>query len=535
MHCQLETLRWCFPPSVRLILGELPKTLDETYERTLMGIDQEKQVYANRLFQCLAISTRPLRVEELAELFAIPLDPESTSEFNIHWRPEDPDASILSACSKLVTIDHDRGDKVVQFSHFSVREYLTSDRIANSAPVSHFHILPKLAHTLLARACLSVLLQLDYILDKTMIQNFPLARYAAEHWVEHAQFEDVSVDIQDMMDCLFDSKKPHFAAWLWLCDGENSQRRYRRSPSPTRPGAEPLYYAALYGFRGLVERLLDAHPQDVNAWGGYYYTPLLAALNKDHPNIALLLLERGAAAESRGRQLQTALYAASSRGYTEVVHALIDRGADLNAVCDDTDNRHHVRWTPLRVALDKGRLEIAELLLEHGADVDYQDNDGKNLLHIASRHSSIEITRLLLDHGVNLNAFDTCGETPLHDASSKGQITVVVLLIEHGADVNARNKSGSTPLHKAARGGRLEIVQLLLDHGANVNAQREDRWTALHVAAYNGRFQVVEVLVEHGADTHVRTNKGKIPFQLASEKNYPQVAHFLSEHSGEAM
>jgi len=516
-------------------LDELPVTLDETYERALKGIDQEKRDYANRLFHCLAVSIRPLRIEELAELFAILPEADSTPEFNIGWRPEDPEEFILSTCTTLVSIVNIYGERVTQFSHFSVREYLTSHRIVKSAPVSHFHILPRLAHTALARACLSVLLQLDYILDKTIIQNFPLARYAAEHWVEHAQFEGVSSDIQDMMDCLFDSNKPHFAAWLWLCDGGNSQRRYRRSPSPTRPGAEPLYYAALYGFRDLAERLLDAHPQDVNAWGGYYYTPLLAALNKEHPNIALLLLERGADPESRGRQLQTALYAASFRGYTEVVRSLIDHGADLNAVCDDTDNRRHVRWTPLHVALEKGRLEIARLLLEHGADVNYQDNDGKNLLHVALRHPSIEITRLLLDLGANPNAFDTCGETPLHEASSRGQITVVVLLLKNGAHVDVRNKLGLTPLHKAAKGGRLEIVQLLLDHGANVNAQREDRWTALHVAAYNGRFQVVEVLVKHAADTHVRTNKGKTPFQLASEQNYPQVVRFLSEHTGEGM
>ena len=58
-----------------------------------MEIDEEKKAYANRLFQCLAISTRPLRVKELAEIFAVLPDAESALgfKFNISWRPQDPE------------------------------------------------------------------------------------------------------------------------------------------------------------------------------------------------------------------------------------------------------------------------------------------------------------------------------------------------------------------------------------------------------------------------------------------------------------
>jgi len=489
-------------------LDELPKTLDGSYERILREIDEEKRPYTYRLFQCLVISTRPLCVKELSELSAILPDAGSTLGFENGWRPENPEEFILSACSPLVTVvkdvrnndandgseekdndyndddDDNAGDninddedRVVQFSHFSVREYLTSDRIANNAHVSHFHILPKPAHALLARACLGVLLQLDYGLDDAKIRLLPLARYAAEHWVDYARFEDVSSDIQDMMDCLFDSNKPHLAAWLWLCDVENSRSRYQRTPSPTRPDAVPLYYAALCGFRDLSERLLRARPQDVNAWGGYYYTPLLAALHKEHPNIALLLLERGADVESRGRQLQTALYVASSCGYTEVVTLLIDRGANPNAQCDDEDV-DVVKWTPLFVALQKGRLEIARILLRHGANVNYQDNFGRGPLHIASHHPSDDLALLLLDHSVDSNASDYWGRTALHEASSKGQIAVVTLFLERGAKVDARSKLGSTPLDEAKRYGHSEVVKLLLDHGADADAQMNDYRTA---------------------------------------------------------
>jgi hypothetical protein len=98
---------------------------------------------------------------------------------------------VLSACSSLIfIIDKDKGgNQVVQFSHFSVKEYLTSERLATADSEerpSYYHILPEPAHTILADAGLSVLLQLDDKIDRNIIAHFPLALYAAQYWVEHA-------------------------------------------------------------------------------------------------------------------------------------------------------------------------------------------------------------------------------------------------------------------------------------------------------------------------------------------------------------
>jgi hypothetical protein len=240
--------------------------LDGTYEQTLRMIDKQKRDFAYRLFQCLVVSKRSLRVEELAELFSIQPNAGTIPTFDASWRPEDPEEFVLSACSSLVAVVNVYGRKTVQFSHFSVREYLISDRIAISEQVSRFHVLPRLAHTLLARACLSVLLQLDDRVARDNIRDFPLALYSAEHWVDHAQFEDVSSDIQHGMECLFDKDKPHFAAWLWLY---NIDKPFSIAAfHPARRYPVPLYYAALCGFRDITEHLLNVHPQDVNARGG---------------------------------------------------------------------------------------------------------------------------------------------------------------------------------------------------------------------------------------------------------------------------
>jgi ankyrin repeat protein len=516
-------------------LDELPETLDATYERTLLGINKQIRDYARRLFQCLVISIRPLRVKELAELFVIQPYGDTTPALDVGWRPEDPEEFILSTCSTLVSIVDINGAKAVQFSHFSVREYLTSDRVANSAPVSYFHILPKPAHNLLVRACLSTLFQIDSSIDKTKIQDFPLAWYAAEHWVDHARFEGISSDIRDGMDYLFDKNKPYFAVWIWLCDVENGRARDRISHSPAQPNATPLYYAALCGFCDLAERLLNAYPQDLNARGGYHETPLHAALDKGHLDIVLFLLNCGADVESRDRLRHTAFYKASSRGYAKVLRSLIDHGADPDAEFDEKDHQRDVKWTALHLASKNGTLGTAEALIEFGADINHQDNFGRTPLHIALRRRSNELVRLLLNHGANLNTSDTWGITPLHEASIHGLTAFVASLLEHRAHVDPRDKLGSTPLHLATRAGHPEVVQLLLDHGADANMQGRDRWTALHEAAVEGRVQILEVLLNRGADPHARTRWGDTPFQLASGQSCTQIRRLLSEHTGEGI
>ena len=201
-YCQLETLCHCPRRYISSTLNKLPKTLDETYEQILQGIPEVMWMDAHRIFQWIMVSLRPLGVEEVAEVFAMNFDEEMSGspQFEPSWRDANAETAVLSACSTLVTIVVEHGwphRKIVQFSHFSVQEYLTSDCIANAGHVSHFHIHPKPAHTLLAKACLSVLLHLDYSIDESKIENFPLAKYAARYWVEHARFGDVSLYIDD--------------------------------------------------------------------------------------------------------------------------------------------------------------------------------------------------------------------------------------------------------------------------------------------------------------------------------------------------
>src|SRR6266403_1156399 len=560
--CQFDRLRRNFPSSIRRILADLPESLDETYEQTLLGIDKEKRIYAQRLFRCLSVSIRPLRVEELAEILAVESDSTAVPSFNEDLRPPDAEEALLSACSSLIAIVDREGGQIVQFTHFSVKEYLTSDRLENAGEhLSFYHILPEPAHTLLAHVGLGILLRLDDKIDKNTIDQFPLAPYAARHWIDHAKFRNVSSQVEDVMERLFDSAKPHFAAWIWLYDID----RYWMDPMskirPTQPEAVPLYHASWCGFRGLVERLLISHSPDIKSRGGTHSTPLHAATVKGHVEVASLLLERGADPNSRddlgrvplhgvsqGGQLVTEqtslrvarflvnsgadvdvaddnsltpLHAAAQGGFRDIAELLLESGARLDAPEKD-------QKTALHLACGNGRLEVSRFLIERGSDLKSRDNEGFIPLHSASRYGHLEVARLLLDCGSDVNVGERQSWTPLHYALRNGYLDLARLLIDRSADVNARDNQGWSPLRYASRYGYLDIAQLSIDRGVDVNAPKDNRWTPMHLASSNGHLEIAMLLVQRGATVDSRNDREETPLYCTARGGHLDMARFWS-------
>jgi ankyrin repeat protein len=463
----LDALRHCFPPNLRQYLNELPDTLDETYERILKGISKTQKDNAHRLLQCLTVAVRPLLVEELAELLVFDfraLTAGGIPTFNEDWRWDDEEEAVLSTCSSLVTIIPRDGSQVVQFSHFSVKEYLTSSRLAQSAhgEVSRFHIDLEAAHTIMAQACLATLLQLDEHTGKNDANGSPLVKYAAQHWVDHAQFGKVSPRIRDGMHDLFDSSKPYFAAWLQVHNIDEMWAIF--SPYPRDDVGSPLYYAAFCGFYEIVERLIMEHPDQVNARGGFNLFPLPAALYKRHPHVANLLYRHGALVDVQGRDGNTPLYATSYFGQVDTMRWLLDHGADADARC-------HYRHTPLFEAIFAVQLEAVQILLERNAGTNLQNTNGKTplywvLTHGESEGKVVDIAWRLLEHGADPNIPDNDHITPLHRASARGRLAAARLLLNYGAKVDEKDRYGKTPFQWAGAERRDEMRKLLVEHGA---------------------------------------------------------------------
>jgi hypothetical protein len=436
----LEVLRDCIPSSVRRTLMELPESLDETYERILKEIKKPNRAHARRVLQCLVVAIRPLRAAELAEVLAVDFDDaEGIPRLKPDWRWEEQELALLSACSSLIAIVQVGRSRVVQFSHFSVKEFLTSSRLATaSGEISSYHIDLEPAHTILAQASLGVLLQIQDDVEGCTPEDHPLTLYAAEHWTTHAKFGGVWSRLHTGMEYLFDANKPHFKVWLTLCDIDTrpdyDATFYEFVPYDKSP-ATPLYYAALCGFHDLVEHLITEHPQDVNTNGGFYVRPLVAALAGGHFKTADLLRLDGADLDVQGHFGRNPLHAAAYSGYIEVVRRLIE----YDPAYVDVRTRSESRSTPSHWALrrhdfkDGSVASVLRLLLEHGADINAQNQDGRTPLHMASFDGALEVVRLLLEHGADVEAKDKYGETALQDATCRRHDEIVKVLREHGA------------------------------------------------------------------------------------------------------
>jgi len=491
VHCQLQYLRQCLRQRIRRALDELPDTLDETYDRTLEEIGKQNWEYAHRLFQCVAAASRPLRVKELAEFLAFDFDTHSIPTLREDWREEDPAHAVRSTCSSLLAIVDVDGSSVIQFSHFSVKEYLTSERLAKSKGIiSRFNVSMTLAHTIIARACLGVLLQIDEDVIKDDLERFPLAEYAGEHWAGHARFEGVSSNIQDGMRRLFDPDSHHVSVCLWIY-GPDLEIGFR-SECPSQVKASTILYAAWCGLHDIVQFLVVERSQNVNARG--------------------LHLE------------ETPLSVASREGHSEVARVLLEHGAD-------TETRDKYNYSPLEWSSQKGHVEVVRVLLENHADVNFSTENKWTALHSASWSGQVAVARVLLGNGADPNGKTTYNETPLHLACNEG---VTRILLEYGADPNARNSKNWTPLHRALERNRAEVAHVLLENGVDANARdAEKNRTPLHVASKLGHLDCVRLLLQHGADIHARDDEDQTPFQDASARGAQSIMQLLLENGAE--
>ena len=412
MFCQLEVSRHCFPQSVRRILEELPDSLDETYERILKGIRKPNQGIAHRLMQCLVAAVRPLQVKELAEVLAFDFDSDGIPKLNEDWRWEDQEEAVMSACSSLVAVVKDGDSWIVQFSHFSVKEFLTADRLAEPMrDVSRYHIELEVENTILAQACIGVLLRLDDHVDRDNIKDFPLARYAAEYWPQHAKFGSESARIKNGMECLFDEDKLHFATWLWVYDYSEEWMRSMPTERPKKPGTIPLYHATRLGFRDLAAHLIAEHPEHLNANSGWK---------------------------------QIVMHGAAAGGNTDIFSLLLEHDVDV-------DGRDMFGTTPLHWASNYGRCDFGRCLIDHGADVNAQDQEGMTPLFYAASHDRFVFAQMLLERGAMIYVLDNQRRTPLRTVLEEGSPRVARLLTmawcrwynESGNDTSSRRP---TPL-----------------------------------------------------------------------------------------
>lgn len=177
--------------------------------------------------------------------------------------------------------------------------------------------------------------------------------------------------------------------------------------------------------------------------------------------------------------LKTPLHWAAEKNHYEIAEMLLDAGADLEATTS---------WgaTPFDWAATMGSTRVADLLLARGAK-------GMNVV-AAANLGKLDLVRNFLDSGAPLTF-------PGQVVTSEPNVEMV------GDSARAKGDVISEAFYGACRNGHTATAKLLFERGADVNAKGILGGTGLHWASINGHKETVAFLMAHGADLTIRDAK----------------------------
>ena len=465
---------------------------------------------------------------------------------------------VLNLCSRLVTVSDQKdagqiGPKLesleVRLAHNSVKDYLVSRHIKNG-PSAQFALEAELAHSVIAECCLVYLLQFHSQVTIATLQDFPLARYAAQFWTEH--YRHCKAFDAYLTDQLALQLLTARSAYRNCCCLYNPDRRWRGIELERDPGVPMLYYASLTGlsrmimplvaygadpnedaygchlgealgaaaYKGdedIVQALLSAGAKpDGGDWEGKYGSPIASAASQGHNAIVDLLLRAGASIDKRGGDGQgSALYQAVAYRRPETVKMLVDAGANVEAF----EGMSGVTYA-IELAASRCDREVVCLLFPNLSDwgaakalnevacagdrklfeILLQMRKGKEMgLQYAARGGWSDLVQRMIDES------ERPATAPLPQAAAAGSLETTQILYENRTEQAISKDELGKAIASAAKRGHSLVVQYLLDRGADTTGQACQE--ALGKAAENGHLSTVQVLLAAGVSSNSHFKK----------------------------
>jgi ankyrin repeat protein len=317
-------------------------------------------------------------------------------------------------------------------------------------------------------------------------------------------------------------------------------------------GETPLTLTLANGDVALASKLLKAGADPkATRWNGE--TTLMIAAGVGSVEEVKLLIDAGVDVNgSEARRDQNALMWAAAEGHPDVVNALIQRGATVNAATQSG-------FTPLAFAIMKNDAASVQCLLRAGADPNYAlpDKDGTKMLTMAGSYKSAAAAIALLDGGADPNITDHKGMTPLHVAAEAGAVDLVRKLLSKGAVLNVRTYQAKkvsadpiekkllvfsfsgeqTPLLLAAKFNCVDVMRVLIEAGADSKAKSQDGTTLFLAAAGSGHVEAARYAYQFDKDVRATDDDSSTAmheavsgtWQVATQPEVTELVQYLAD------
>ena len=273
----------------------------------------------------------------------------------------------------------------------------------------------------------------------------------------------------------------------------------------------------------------------------------------------------------------TALHFAARQGFTDVVKALVEGGADIN------QRNTGDQTSPLLITIINGHFDLAKWLLEKGADARAEAFNGVTPLYAVlniqwapkSLYPSpkayqqqtttyLDLMQMLIDKGADVNArvsrkvwyqaynsdyagFDEAGATPFFRAAYASDVAAMKMLVANGADPNIGTMK---PAGRPFTGEGIRQIQDLSGvppvpyggpaimplHAATGVGYGEGFAANSHRYAPTGFLPAIKYLVEElGADVNATDHEGNTPVHMCASRGDNECITFLVSKGADVM